>query len=380
MKTSDIIKGNKELILQRWTKQVKEVVPKAKKQGSTALRNDLPDLIDDIALSVDTDQLEQKTHDSFEHGRLRAAFEHYTLADVVREYRVLMQVLLDVVDEQGVVSISDRDKVIFLVLRAIEEASEVFYQTRQEQSEQAREQAEQLAARLEEEGLLRDNFIDTVTHDLRNPMANTLSLVNMLRTITDEVVKKKAMNAIQTSMEQADTLIRNLLDANLVKVGATLPVAIERGDIMPTVRAAVEGFDESRDRSIRLTDAPPSLTVGCDAKALRRALDNLISNAIKYGTGDVSVSVEKSSYNKTVSFSVHNWGNPIPKEQQSEVFSRYYRAEGQRATSGWGIGLSLVKGIAEAHGGEVTVSSSETEGTTFAIGIPAYLSTNGETL
>jgi signal transduction histidine kinase len=120
--------------------------------------------------------------------------------------------------------------------------------------------------------------------------------------------------------------------------------------------------------------------VGCDAKALRRALDNLISNAIKYGTGDVSVSVEKSSYNKTVSFSVHNWGNPIPKEQQSEVFSRYYRAEGQRATSGWGIGLSLVKGIAEAHGGEVTVSSSETEGTTFAIGIPAYLSTNGETL
>ena len=186
------------------------------------------------------------------------------------------------------------------------------------------------------------------------------------------------MDAIQTSMEQADTLIRNLLDANLVKAGATLPIAIERGDIMPTVRAAVEGFDESRGRSIQLTDAPLSLTVGCDAKALRRALDNLISNAIKYGTGDVSVSVA-SSEDQTVSFSVHNWGNPISEEQQSEVFSRYYRAAGQRAPSGWGIGLSLVKGIAEAHGGEVTLSSSETEGTTFTIGIPAYLSTNGET-
>ena len=360
-------------------KQVKEVVPKAKKQGATALRDDLPDLIDDIAASVDMDRPEQNTHDNFDHGRLRATFENYALSDVVREYRVLMRVLLDVVDQQGTVSISDRDKIIFLVTRAIEEASEVFHQTRQEESEQARKQAERLAARLEEEGQLRDNFIGTVTHDLRNPMANTLSLVDILRTTTDEAVKDKAMDAIQTSMEQADTLIRNLLDANLVKAGATLPVAIERGDVMPTVRAAVEGFDESRGRSIRLTDAPLSLTVGCDAKALRRALDNLISNAIKYGAGDVSVSIEKSSYNQTVSFSVHNWGNPIPEEQQAEVFSHYYRMEGQRALLGWGIGLSLVKGIAEAHGGGVTLSSSETEGTTFTICIPAYLSTNGET-
>ncbi len=378
METSDIIKANKELVLQRWMKQVKEEVPKAKKQGTTALRNDLPDLIDDIAVSVDMDQLEQNTHNNFDHGRLRAAFESYTLSDVVREYRVLMQVLLDVVDEQGTVSVSDRDKVIFLITRAIEEAAEVFYQTRQEESEQARKQAERLAVRLEEEGQLRDNFIGTVTHDLRNPMANTLSLVDILRTTTDEAVKNKAMDAIQTSMEQADTLIRNLLDANLVKAGATLPVSIERCDIMPTVRAAVEGFDESHDRSIRLTDAPASLMVGCDAKALRRALDNLISNAIKYGTGDVSVSVEPSE-DQTVSFSVHNWGNPISEEQQSEVFSHYYRVEGQQALLGWGIGLSLVKGIAEAHGGEVTLSSSETEGTTFTIRIPAYLSTNGET-
>ncbi len=370
MKTSDIIRNNKEHILQYWMKQVKEDVPKSKQQNATALRDDLPDLLDDIAVSVDTDQPEQNTHNSFDHGRLRAAFENYALSDVVREYRVLMQVLLDVVDEQGIVSISDRDKVIFLITRAIEEAAEVFYQTRQEESEQAKEQAEQMAARLEEEGQLRDNFIGSVTHDLRNPMANTLSLVDMLRTTTDAAVKDKAMDAIQTSMEQADTLIRNLLDANLVKAGATLPVSIERCDIMPTVRAAVEGFSESRDRSIQLTEAPPSLILCCDAEALRRALDNLISNAIKYGTGDVSVSVENSSHNQTVRFSVHNWGTLISEEQQSEVFSRYYRVAGQRAPSGWGIGLSLVKGIAEAHEGQVTLSSSSAEGTTFAICIP----------
>ncbi len=102
MKTSDILRNNKEHILQYWMKQVKEDVPKAKQQNATALRDDLPDLIDDIAVSVDTDQPEQKTHDSFDHGRLRATFENYTLSDVVREYRVLMQVLLDVVDEQGI--------------------------------------------------------------------------------------------------------------------------------------------------------------------------------------------------------------------------------------------------------------------------------------
>ena len=116
---------------------MKEEVPKAKKQGTTALRDDLPDLIDDIAVSIDTDRPKKSAHDNFDHGRLRATFENYTLSDVVREYRVLMQVLLDVVDQQGTVSISDRDKIIFLVTRAIEEASEVFYQTRQEQNERA---------------------------------------------------------------------------------------------------------------------------------------------------------------------------------------------------------------------------------------------------
>ncbi len=64
---------------------------------------------------------------------------------MVREYRVLMQLLLDVVDEQGFVRVTDRDKVISLVTRAIEEASEVFYQARQVESQQAKRQAEQLA-------------------------------------------------------------------------------------------------------------------------------------------------------------------------------------------------------------------------------------------
>lgn len=370
MKTSDIIRSNKEHILQQWMKQVKKDVPKAKQQDAIALRDDLPHLIDDIAVSADPERPEQDTHNSFDHGLLRAAFDTYTLSDVVREYRVLMQVLLEVIDSQGLVSVSDRDKIIYLVMRAVEKAAEVFHQIRQEDSELARQQAEHLAERLEEEGQMRDNFVGAVTHDLRNPIANTLSLVNMLRSTLDEKMKAKVLDAIQTSMEQADTLIRNLLDANLIKAGGTLPITIERCDIIPTVRAAVAGFDESRGRSVQLLEAPSSLIISSDAKALRRAIDNLISNAIKYGTGDVSVFVRLTD-DQTVSFLVHNQGNPIPEEQQAKIFSHYYRVEGKQTQQGWGIGLPLVRGIAEAHGGEVTLHSSEAEGTTFAICIPA---------
>lgn len=370
MKTSDIVRQNKEKILSQWISRVKAQVPEAKVHGYVALRNDVPDLLEDIANNVEARRSEQDTHESYDHGRLRAAFKNYSLAHVIREYRVLMEVLLETIDEAGNVSVSDRDQIIHAVTQAIEEASEVFFRHRQEESERKKKAAEELAEQLREEGELRDDFIGTVTHDLRNPLANTISLVELLKSrLENDTTNYKLLDAIRTSATRADALIRNLLDVNLIKSGAALPVSIRACDILELVNASADTFQESYRMKVKVLSEYERILGFCDPEMIRRALDNLISNAIKYGEEEVIVTCQKPKAD-TVAILVHNQGNPIPEDQQLKVFSRHYRAHNQASQQGWGIGLSLVQGIAQAHGGSVSLTSSTDEGTIFTIQFP----------
>ena len=370
MSTSKIIRQYKEDILQQWLAEVKQQLPEANEQDYVALRNDIPDLLEDIAHNVDATQ-DQDTHESFDHGRIRATFENYSLAHVIREYRILLKVVLQFIDSKGNVSTSDRDEIIYEVTKAIEEASEVFFRLRQEKSEKGQQEAEALVLQLQEEGQLRDDFIGTVTHDLRNPLANTISLVELLQSRLDgDPTCYRLLDAVRTSTQRADTLIQNLLDVHLIRSGAELPIIIEQCDIRGLLQASVEGFQHYQG-DIQVTIDDP-LVGFCDGHALRRASDNLISNAIKYGDGRITVFGQLDKDDTSLNLSVHNQGNPIPEDQHSKIFTRYYRTERKQSQQGWGIGLSLVKGIAEAHGGKLMLNSSEEDGTTFTMRIPIH--------
>jgi len=99
---------------------------------------------------------------------------------------------------------------------------------------------------------------------------------------------------------------------------------------------------------------------------MRRIIENLCNNAIKYGAGDhpVTVSVAQNGPDE-VSVSVHNWGLPIPPEDQKLLFQQYRRMDS--AQKGWGLGLTLVEGLAKAHRGTVRVESTRETGTTFTV-------------
>ena len=267
MSTSKIIRQYKEDILQQWLAEVKQQIPEASKQDYVALRNDVPDLLEDIIYDLDDRQPDQDTHESFDHGRIRAAFEDYSLAHVIREYRILLKVILQSVDTHGSVAIAERDKIIYEVTQAIEEASEVFFRLRQEKTQKGQKEAEELVERLQAEGQLRDDFIGTVTHDLRNPLANTISLVELLQSRLDgDPTSHRLLDAVRTSTKRADTLIQNLLDVDFIRSGAELPIIIQRCDISALVRASVEGFRHLQaDIQVVMVDGP--LMGFCDERS-----------------------------------------------------------------------------------------------------------------
>jgi signal transduction histidine kinase len=107
---------------------------------------------------------------------------------------------------------------------------------------------------------------------------------------------------------------------------------------------------------------------------MRRILENLCNNAIKYGDTTSRVTVSLRQEGDEAELAVHNWGNPIPASEQESLFQYFTRTKSAEASGkrGWGIGLTLVKGVAEAHGGSVQVESSQEKGTTFRVRLPRH--------
>jgi signal transduction histidine kinase len=105
---------------------------------------------------------------------------------------------------------------------------------------------------------------------------------------------------------------------------------------------------------------------------LQRVLDNLLSNAVKYGDPLARITIRMRRVDEHEIISVHNHGAIIPLEEQQLLFEPFHRSYGAQSSGkqGWGIGLALVKGIVEAHGGMVKGESYPKEGTTFTIDLP----------
>jgi signal transduction histidine kinase len=118
--------------------------------------------------------------------------------------------------------------------------------------------------------------------------------------------------------------------------------------------------------------APPSLAGYWWNKGFRRLIENLVSNAIKYGERDAPITIAIRLHGEHVALSVHNHGQALSHQEQQLIFAAYSRGQGAEDSGrkGWGIGLALVRGTAEAHGGCVSVHSRSGEGTTFTVDVP----------
>ena len=105
---------------------------------------------------------------------------------------------------------------------------------------------------------------------------------------------------------------------------------------------------------------------------IRRAVENLGSNAVKYGSKGRSITITLYSNADNATISVHNEGNEIQEADRAKLFDRFYRTKSVEETSmkGWGLGLAVVKEVAEAHDGAVSVESNKEAGTTFSITAP----------
>jgi len=223
---------------------------------------------------------------------------------------------------------------------------------------------------------LKSDFVANVSHDLKTP----LSVIRMfgetleLGRLPDEARRQEYYRVITRESERLSRLIDNVLDFSRIEGGRRtydmVPTAVE-----PRIRDTLEAFAyplTQQGFKVETRVAPDLPEIPMDANAIGQALANLVDNAIKYSRDRRAITVDAALADAGLAISVVDEGVGIPAEEQGRIFEKFYRVgrsetQGQR---GSGVGLALVKHVAEAHGGRVTVESRPGAGSRFTLWLP----------
>ncbi|MBA2403986.1 MAG: HAMP domain-containing histidine kinase [Bdellovibrionales bacterium] len=342
-----------------WEERTLKEIEAANLQETFALRNSLPEYLSQLsaALSESIDRtMVRKRFDKMEstrvgkkHGNERAKSFDYTMDQMIMEYHILRQVVCDVMEEEIPLTVAERELIVSSVEQAVNDAATEFSNTLKN---------------------LQEHLSQILAHDLRNPIAAAkISAQIILKQPDDQDSSVNKASRIIACMDRIDGMIIDLLDASRVRAGEGLPLAFKECDLDWIAREVVFEMNIAHeDRFIVLSHG--KCVGNWNSDGLRRLIENLASNAVKYGAPNTTITLTLEQDDESATFSLHNVGDPIPASYQVNLFQKFKRAKSAEEKVGWGLGLTVVKGMVDAHRGSILVESELNKGTTFIVRIP----------
>ena len=222
---------------------------------------------------------------------------------------------------------------------------------------------------------LQADFVSAVSHEFRSPLTTLRSMSEMLERgrVPSEERKQRYYGLMARETERLHRLVEDLLDFGRMEAGAK-QYDMRPTDVSTLVTQAVAEFCEEKAASgfdIEIRDMAAGTVLG-DADALRRAMRNLLENAVKYSADSRKVNVDVRIEHGHVCISVQDYGMGISPADLKRIFHKFERGTAAKASSiqGTGLGLAMVHGILRAHGGSVRVESEENRGSTFTMLLP----------
>lgn len=221
---------------------------------------------------------------------------------------------------------------------------------------------------------LKNELLFSVSHELRTPLNGIYGFSRLLldRPHMPEEMRREALESLQGSIERLTRLADDFIDVARAR-RHRLPLQLDAIDIAEVIRASVRELRQRHlDHTIVVRIRRDLSLVHGDSLRIKQIIDNLVGNATKYAAEGTQILINVRQRNGMVVISVTDQGVGIPKAVQSRVFEPFYRADNSRnqRASGVGLGLSIVKSLVQAHGGEVRVRSLLGRGSTFTFTLP----------
>jgi signal transduction histidine kinase len=209
-----------------------------------------------------------------------------------------------------------------------------------------------------------------VSHELKTPLASIAGFGAMLeRYELDREEQRRVAGLIRGEADRLGRMVVSFLDLERLGSGRW-PAERRLLDLSNLAARRCQSLEASRDGAVLRFDAPAAATILADPELVERLVDNLVGNALKFSPAGAPVEVTVGSDPAGVSLQVRDRGPGIPEEALPRLFERFFRVPGS-STPGTGLGLALVREIAEWHGAEIRVSSAFRQGSTFTVIFPA---------
>lgn len=224
-----------------------------------------------------------------------------------------------------------------------------------------------------------EHIMHMIAHDLRGPLGSIATILDVqkesIENMNKEEVTSYANFALRITMEMRETL-NSLVE--MVAMDAENPelnrYTTNFSDLVHFMVQSQELLFKQKEVKLQMEFEEEPVVIKVDPIKIKLAVQNLLSNALKFTPSEGVVTIRLKSGAKTISFEVEDSGIGIPKKHLSEIFERFgpFRRAGIRGEKSTGLGLSLTRDIIEAHGGAVAVDSKENEGTRFTITLPRH--------
>ena len=225
---------------------------------------------------------------------------------------------------------------------------------------------------------VRTEFLSNVTHELKTPIASIAGYLETLKdgALTDNDVNRTFIKRSLKNAKRLEALVTDLVDISRIETGE-MEIQLEKVDLKPLLEEVINDAQQRNEKheldiSLEMNNQKEIIVNG-NLDRLRQVFDNLISNAIRYTVnGSVVMSTERN--NGVIEFKVQDTGIGIDAESAERIFERFFRTDRARqiVRGGTGLGLAISKHIIEAHNSNISVESSEKNGSTFSFNLKSY--------
>jgi signal transduction histidine kinase len=223
----------------------------------------------------------------------------------------------------------------------------------------------------------RDEMVAVISHELKNPITALQTATVLIQRLVPKGPENaqvlKVVDKLPSSIQRMSLLVSDLLDITRLesRVLKLHPVECSILEIAREVVTSFASTAQNKSVDLRIAEFPPEASRGfCDPTRTAQTLENLLSNAIKFTEAGGSVRVSASKEDDQIQISVTDTGSGIPDDYLPYVFDRFWQAK-ESAFKGTGLGLAIAKGLVEAQGGTIKVSSKQGQGSSFFFTLPS---------